>query len=639
MKRVVCFILMIAIVFTSTETVYGKKHDKCNNGSTVTYEGHEITEDGRQEFEIDEWTIIKYVKYQVPVEPITIGMGATITYDKSKAMLAIVKDVTTIVINFKEKTVYVNAVQDYKSGIFTSKSSMKMFVLLKYIAKKLGMWFDFEDDEIIIEVPGLNAPTNVTLNPVGGITVRNTLNSTNYYMTASAMITPGQATGGKAELYVGTRKVATDSYISATDKMVLFTTSDETSTNAELQKIIPSGGIVTVKLYNASYLSVTSIVGNPTLTVDYTAPVITNLLSADYSAQANLLRLNVTGAGAVGDKVDVTKLTLYDSIYGKVYQLTANSSGTVINANQIDISIGAADKVNLSGFGNTQIYLMVAVGSLLKDAAGNTSPAMATALTIPVNSSSVVPVPTPTPIPTVLASPTNVTITPIGGTVTANTINSSTLYLMAVAKITPGQATGGRAELYVGNKLVAVDTQIASGDTSVVFNTSDGSPTNAELQSLIPSGGPVTVKLVNAINLTASSVVANPNLAVDYVAPTIGSISSIIYNSSTNQIYLLVTGAGAVGDKVDVTKIALYDTYLGKYYQLTNSPTTGSTGTVSSSTSIVINIGAADRLNLNGFGTSTVNVLVIAGALLTDSSGNVSNSFASNQSFTASVIK
>lgn len=637
MKKVICFIIMIAIIFTSTETAYAKKQDKCNDKHTITYEAKNDYEDGRQEIEIDEWTIIKYGKYWIPVEPITNGMGAKITYDKSRAMLTIVKDITTIVFKFKEKTVYVNGVQDKKSGIYTARSSMKMFVILEYIAKKLGFWFDYDDDEIIIEVPGLTPPKNVTLNPVGAGVIPNTLNSMTNYMTASAIITPGQAAGGKAELYVGNRLIATDPYISATDNLVLFTTSDESSTNAELQKIIPSGGVVTVRLYNSSYSSVTSAMGNPTLVVDYSVPTITGITSANYNALTNQLRLNVTGAGAVGDKIDVTKLAMYDAYYGKVFQLTNNSTGAVTGTNSIDITIGAVDKLGLSGFGSTSLYLTVAAGSLLKDAVGNLSTPLASGLTVPVNSSTIIV--TPTPVPNALDLPTNVTVIAAGGNVTPNSLNSTNLYLTASARITAGQATGGRAELYVGNKLVAVDNQIAAADTSVTFTTSDGTPTNVELQSLIPTGGTVTVKLINAMNTSTISTTGNPVLVVDYIAPTIGSITSVIYNIPANQLYLIVSNAGTVGDKVDVTKIALSDTYLGKYYQLTGNPATGSSGTVSSATSIMITLGITDRLNLMGFGTSAVNANVLAGALLMDNAGNTSNVFTGNLGFGVVVIK
>lgn len=655
MKKILCLIITLALLFTSAETAFAKKHDNGKNKkNNKTYEQKDNSKDNdedcendddnddneeyeknskknnskdnKQEFKIDESPVIKYGRYKLPIAPITKGMGATVNFDEDTAVLTVDNGTTKIVINFKEKTVYVNGVKDTKSGIFTAKDNKKMTVLIKYIANILGIRCEVDDDDIIVEVPNLNQPTNVTVTPVGTTVLANTLNSTTIYMTASANIKAGQATGGRAELYVGSIRVATDTVITDTDTTVSFSTSDSTPTNAELQAVIPKGGVVTVKLYNANNEAVTSTVGNPTLVVDYIAPTITGITSATYNAAGNQIKLHVTGANAVGDKVDVTKISLTDVALGRTYQLTSNSNGNVSSNSLIDINLGATDKLGLSGFGSSTVYLTLATGSLLKDAAGNVSPGFTTTVIVPVN------------VNTVLDVPTNVTVTPFGTTVVANTLNSTTLYMNVTANITAGQATGGRAELYVGNRLVAIDSYIGASDTTVTFTTSDSTPTNAELQAAVPTGGVVTVKLYNANNTSVTST-TNPTLVVDYIAPTVTSITSVIYSVPNNQLYLMVTGASAVGDKVDVTKIMLYDSTLGRYYQLTNNSTTGSGGTVNSSNSILINIGSADRINLTGFGTSTIYLTVSSGSLLTDTAGNTSNPFTTSQTLQVTIVK
>jgi hypothetical protein len=628
MKKVLCFILAFALLFTTTETAFAKKHDNGKkNKNEKTYEEKDFSKDKKQEFKIGESPVIKYDRYKLPIAPIVKGMGATVTFDEDKAVLTVVKDTTKIVINFKEKTVFVNVIKDEASGIFSAHNSKKTIVLIKYIADIFGVRCDFDDDEIIVEVPELNLPTNVTVTPVGTTVLANTINSTTLYMTATAKITAGQATGGKAELYVGSIKVATDAYIAETDTTVSFTTSDNTPTNAELQLAVPKGGVVTVKLYNVNNKVVTSTVGNPTLKVDYVAPTITGITSATYNAARNQIKLNVTGASAIGDKVDVTKILISDAVFGRTYQLTNSSTGVVSSTNLIEINLGTTDKLGLTGFESSIMYLTIATGSLLKDTVGNVSAGFITTITIPVT------------VNTVLDQPTKVTVTPVGTTNVANTLNSSTLYMTATANITAGQATGGRAELYVGNKLTAIDSYIGLTDTTVTFTTSDSTPTNDELKAMIPAGGVVTVKLYNANNNSVTSTGANPSLVVDYSAPTISSITSVIYNVPTNQLYLMVTGASAVGDKVDVTKLTLYDTTLGRYYQLSNNATTGSAGTVISSNSILINLGTTDKINLTGFGTTTVYLTISTGSLLTDTAGNTSNNFTASQSFPVTVIK
>lgn len=381
MKKIICLVLTVALVFTTADIAFAKKHSNDKNNKNdkkqESYEEKDKSKDKEQEFKTKDSPVFQYGNYKLPIAPITKGMGATVSFDKNTAVLTVTKDAIKIEINFKEKSVYVNGVKDNNSGIFSAKKEKKMVVIIKYIAEIFGIRCDIDDDDIIIEVPDLDAPTNITIAPMGGTVATNTLNSTTLYMTASAKITAGKATGGRAELYVGNKLVAVDNSIGSTDTNVTFTTSDGTPTNSELQSIVPSGGSVSVKLYNAYNNSVTSTSGNPTLNVDYVAPSLASITSVIYNVPNNQLYLIVTGAGSVGDKVDVSKLTLYDSNLGRSYQLSNNpttgSTGTVISSTSILVNLGTVDKVNLSGFGTTTVYLTVASGALLSDAAGNIS--------------------------------------------------------------------------------------------------------------------------------------------------------------------------------------------------------------------------------------------------------------------------
>lgn len=130
-----------------------------------------------------------------------------------------------------------------------------------------------------------------------------------------------------------------------------------------------------------------------------------------------------------------------------------------------------------------------------------------------------VPVPSPPADTTPPTAPTWVMLTPAGGTVMSDTVNSTNTHLDIGASIIAGEATGGHAEFYVGATKVGEDTTIASGDTTVTFTTSDGSPASGELQAAITSGGVVSVKLFDAAGNNATST-SNPTLTVDYLAPT-----------------------------------------------------------------------------------------------------------------------
>ncbi|OPX45620.1 endo-1,4-beta-xylanase A precursor [Ruminiclostridium hungatei] len=113
-------------------------------------------------------------------------------------------------------------------------------------------------------------------------------------------------------------------------------------------------------------------------------------------------------------------------------------------------------------------------------------------------------------------APTSVSVTPIGGTVVANTLNKSNTNLIAGASIIAADATGGKAELYLGSTLLATDNTITDTDTQVTFDLSITSTEN--LQSAIPTGGIISVKLYDEAGNSSSST-SNPTLLVDYVAP------------------------------------------------------------------------------------------------------------------------
>jgi len=400
MRKLICIILAAAMVLTPSSMALAKQSNNNKDKQTQNQE-QQVKESEEQQVQIQSNTrikekkssfkingapVVKYGRYKIPISPITKGMGATVSYDKTTAVLTIKKDVTTIVIDFKNKVATVNGIADTDSGIFTAKNDKKMSVLVKYVAEVLGVRVSVGKDKITVTVPGLDFPTKVTITPEGGTVVANALNTTNLSMSAMATIKAGQATGGKAELYVGSKLITTDTTIAEKDTTVTFTTSDGTPTNAELQALVSAGGVVTVKLYNASNQGVTSVKANPTLAVDYVLPTITSVTGATLSVSGSAVTLAITG-GSQGDKVDVSKISFYDTALAKTYQLTnaaeTGSVGIVTNANTIVITLGLTDREGLAGFGNSTVIMYLAAGPLLQDAAGNVSVAQA-AQTVPV---------------------------------------------------------------------------------------------------------------------------------------------------------------------------------------------------------------------------------------------------------------
>jgi hypothetical protein len=130
---------------------------------------------------------------------------------------------------------------------------------------------------IVVDTAAPTAPTTVILNQVGGnnkfgtTTITNKLNGTNTSATLEATITAGatQAVGGKAEFYYGTTLLGTDNTISITDTKVTLDLG--LISTAELQAMFPTGGNLTVKLYDFARNSATSLA--TALAVDYVAPI------------------------------------------------------------------------------------------------------------------------------------------------------------------------------------------------------------------------------------------------------------------------------------------------------------------------------------------------------------------------------
>jgi len=150
-------------------------------------------------------------------------------------------------------------------------------------------------------------------------------------------------------------------------------------------------------------------------------------------------------------------------------------------------------------------------------------------------------------------APSSVVITPQSGTVVANTLNSTNTYLTASAAIGAGQAAGGRAELLVVDSVMASDANILAGDTSVAFSTSDGTPLASELQSLIPAGGAVSVRLYDAAGNSSDSVAGNPALTVDYGLPVISVHSTVTVEAASAAGAIAAYTAPNASDTVDGT--------------------------------------------------------------------------------------
>lgn len=430
MKKILCFIITISMLLSSISVAYARNGvpgstNGRQSGSNTTNTGQNVMAEPErdskpmeeiQTFLVSKLTILKYGKYKIPLEVIEDGMNAEVDLDRVDGILTIVgEDDTEIEIDFEEEIISVDGDEDNDTSIFKAKNSKKMRALLYYLADQLGYDIEYSTKKItVIDLNNTEAvqpdnntakskndksknvntttttttDTSIVITPVGTSVVENTLNTTTLYITATANITADDATGGYAQLYVGANLVATDSEIESTDTTVDFTTSDGTPTNEELQELIPQGGKVKVMLYDSSNNLVATTTSKKQLVVDYKAPTITSVVSAVCSVTGGSITITVTGAGALNDLVDVSKISLYDSTLNTSYQLTTTTqkgiTSIVKSSTKLTIKLNSVDKSALASYGTSSVYMNIAAGSLIYDVAGNTSTAFTSVMTIPV---------------------------------------------------------------------------------------------------------------------------------------------------------------------------------------------------------------------------------------------------------------
>jgi hypothetical protein len=195
------------------------------------------------------------------------------------------------------------------------------------------------------------------------------------------------------------------------------------------------------------------------------------------------------------------------------------TSGSGTNTLTFRYSVMAGD--NSADLTQQSTSALALNGGVIADALGNnatlTLPGITSATTGSLAANAAIVIDTQAP-----SAPTNVTISPVGGTVVANSLLAANTNMTNTATITAGEATGGYAELLLGSAVIDTDSSIASGDTSVSFNL--GLSSTAALQAMIAAGGDLTVRLFDAAgNVSVAS--APRTLTVDYSVPTI-TISS-----------------------------------------------------------------------------------------------------------------
>lgn len=231
------------------------------------------------------------------------------------------------------------------------------------------------------------------------------------------------------------------------------------------------------------------------------------------------------------------------------------------------------------------------------------------------------------------ATPNSFDVT--GGTVLAGLINSTNSNLTVTAAIPVDEATGGSAELLIDGLsfgIPLIDSTISATDSTVTFDVA--SPDPATLQTRVPAGGVLTVKLIDkAGNVTIST--ASLTFTVDYILPTAptsitispsgGTIVASTVNSSNAN--LAVTATIVAGDATGGSAELLID-------GVAPAQTVIDSIIASGDTMLVLDFGAANSTELQ-------NRLLTGGVIsirLTDAAGNTITTTAGNPTLIVDYI-
>ena len=375
----------------------------------------------------------------------------------------------------------------------------------------------------------LAPPTSIILTPVGGTISPNTINSTNINLIVSATIVPGQATDGEAKLKIGSNVIAIDHTINNNDSTINFDLGSTTSSN--LRTLIPTSGIVSIELINKAGISVTSTDENPTLTVNYTN--ITPASNFFVSPIGGTLMTNALNSTNTNLIVSAT-ITPNQLTNGKA-KLKINS--TVIANNNIISADDSRITFNIGTATNTELRAVIPTGGVLSiellDSAGNSVTAIGPSLTVKYT------VPTP---------PNKIIVTPIGGTVVTNALNSTNINMIVTATIIAGQSTNGLAKLKINSSIIATDNSISATDTQIVFNLA--TTTNGALRTTVPTSGNLTIELFDCAK--NSSAATGPTLTVKYSIPPppntvkVTPIGGIVVTNSLNSTNKNMTASATI---------------------------------------------------------------------------------------------
>jgi fibronectin type 3 domain-containing protein len=301
---------------------------------------------------------------------------------------------------------------------------------------------------IVVDTVAPSTPTSLVVTPVGVTVVANTLLADNTNMTATATITAGQATGGWAELVLGSTTIATDTSILSGDTSVAFNLGF--SVSAHLQAAIAVGGQLTVRVIDAAG-NVSSSSQATNLIVDYVKP------TATLSSSRSTMKIGETATITVQLSEASSTFVLSD------VTVTGGTVGTfvAVSSTQYTFVLSPASSVN---GGSAALSL---AGGVFTDTAGNTNTATA-ALSLSYDTSAPpVPVVSGTsPVITNDATPTLSGTAESGATVVISDSSTTPSTVLATVIASGGTWSFDASTLSEGSHLISAVATDAAGNTS-----------------------------------------------------------------------------------------------------------------------------------------------------------------------------
>ncbi|MFZ6768916.1 DUF4214 domain-containing protein [Undibacterium sp. Di26W] len=366
--------------------------------------------------------------------------------------------------------------------------------------------------------PKLNEKTGT---PASNITISSS--SGNTYLSVSANINGLEYLTGKAYLKINGQVVASDNIIFTSDRTVNFEVLSANS--VQIQNLINAGGIVSVDMVDMNGRVIESI-NNPVLG--------SNQFGSHTTLSSTAVPLTLPSKAVYVTSYLKTLTSGIDVGIGEIQFLVVaghNTGGSAtLMENGVVLAkipyIGAGDKMLDFVFDSklaSQVYddfhYKNNLSLVLTSATGYSITSKLSDFEIGYDSKKMDG-----------KAATNITLIPVGGNVTGNTVNSSNINLMVKATINGNEYFGQKAFLKLNGEIIAIDDLINFNDTTVDFNL--GASDNVQLQAIVKAGGIISVAMLDMNGKIVESS-ANP-----YLVASFNSVSASSVNDTVDQLQI-----------------------------------------------------------------------------------------------------